>query len=126
MFALAHTRDHQDSALFGEQILSLIGKDYVEGITPCSGCLRYQRYLSPFCQTFISIAKVRNDIRKPYHHKRLLFSVALLGLGYTLMHQFGLIGMGLRLVCHVRGGDAPDRRDPLEERVDNRHLNQMI
>jgi O-antigen/teichoic acid export membrane protein len=79
-------------ALFGEQILSLIGKDYVEGITLLR-VLALSAVFVSICQTFISIAKVRNDIRSLIIISGFV-SVALLGLGYTLMHQFGLIGMG--------------------------------
>ncbi|HOS67924.1 MAG TPA: polysaccharide biosynthesis protein, partial [Methanoculleus sp.] len=42
---------------------------------------------------FISIAKVRSDIKSLILLSGFV-SVALLGLGYTLMQRFGLIGMG--------------------------------
>jgi O-antigen/teichoic acid export membrane protein len=79
-------------SLFGEQILNLIGKDYVEGITLLR-VLALSAVFVSICQTFISIAKVRNDIRSLIIISGFV-SVALLGLGYTLMLHFGLIGMG--------------------------------
>jgi len=79
-------------SLFGEQILNLIGKDYVEGIALLQ-VLALSAIFVSVCQTFISIAKVRNDIRSLITLSGFV-SVALLGLGYTLMHRFGLIGMG--------------------------------
>mgnify|MGYP000953364595 CR=1 FL=1 len=79
-------------SLFGEQILNLIGKDYVEGIALLQ-VLALSAIFVSVCQTFISIAKVRNDIRSLMILSGFV-SVALLGFGYTLMHRFGLIGMG--------------------------------
>jgi O-antigen/teichoic acid export membrane protein len=79
-------------SLLGESILNLIGKDYVEGITLLR-VLALSAVFVSICQTFISIAKVRNDIRSLIIISGFV-SVALLGLGYTLMHRFGLIGMG--------------------------------
>ncbi|MDV2481654.1 polysaccharide biosynthesis protein [Methanoculleus sp. Wushi-C6] len=79
-------------SLFGEQILSLIGKDYVEGIALLQ-VLAVSALFVSICQTFISIAKVRNDIRSLIILSGFV-SIALLGLGYTLMDRFGLIGMG--------------------------------
>jgi O-antigen/teichoic acid export membrane protein len=79
-------------SLFGEQILNLIGKDYVEGMALLRVLALSALFVS-ICQTFISIAKVRNDIRSLVILSGFV-SVALLGLGYTLMHRFGLIGMG--------------------------------
>ncbi|MCK8517907.1 lipopolysaccharide biosynthesis protein [Methanoculleus sp. 7T] len=79
-------------SLFGEQILNLIGKDYVEGLVLLR-VLALSAIFVSICQTFISIAKVRNDIRSLLIISGFV-SVALLGLGYTLMHRFGLIGMG--------------------------------
>jgi O-antigen/teichoic acid export membrane protein len=79
-------------SLFGEQILNLIGKDYVEGIALLQVLAASALFVS-VCQTFISIAKVRNDIRSLIILSSFI-SVALLGLGYTLMNRFGLIGMG--------------------------------
>lgn len=79
-------------SLFGEQILNLIGKDYVEGLVLLR-VLALSAVFVSICQTFISIAKVRNDIRSLLIISGFV-SVALLGLGYTLMHRFGLIGMG--------------------------------
>ncbi|MEG3055309.1 MAG: oligosaccharide flippase family protein [Methanoculleus sp.] len=79
-------------SLLGEPILNLIGKDYVEGITLLR-VLALSAVFVSICQTFISIAKVRNDIRSLIIISGFV-SVALLGLGYTLMHRFGLIGMG--------------------------------
>ncbi|MGB4051671.1 MAG: oligosaccharide flippase family protein [Methanoculleus sp.] len=79
-------------SLLGEPILNLIGKDYIEGITLLR-VLALSAVFVSICQTFISIAKVRNDIRSLIIISGFV-SVALLGLGYTLMHRFGLIGMG--------------------------------
>ena len=79
-------------SLFGEQILDLIGKDYVEGAALLQVLALSALFVS-VCQTFISIAKVRSDIRSLIILSGFV-SVALLGLGYTLMHRFGLIGMG--------------------------------
>jgi len=79
-------------SLFGEQILNLIGKDYVEG-TALLRVLALSALFVSICQTFISIAKVRNDIRSLIILSGFV-SVALLGLGYTMMNRFGLIGMG--------------------------------
>ena len=79
-------------SLFGEQILNLIGKDYVEGMALLRVLALSALFVS-ICQTFISIAKVRNDIQSLVILSGFV-SVALLGLGYTLMHRFGLIGMG--------------------------------
>ncbi|MFY9194196.1 MAG: oligosaccharide flippase family protein [Methanoculleus sp.] len=79
-------------SLLGESILNLIGKDYIEGITLLR-VLALSAVFVSICQTFISIAKVRNDIRSLIIISGFV-SVALLGLGYTLMHRFGLIGMG--------------------------------
>ena len=79
-------------SLFGEQILNLIGKDYVEGIALLQ-VLALSAIFVSVCQTFISSAKVRNDIRSLMILSGFV-SVALLGFGYTLMHRFGLIGMG--------------------------------
>jgi O-antigen/teichoic acid export membrane protein len=79
-------------SLFGEQILNLIGKDYLEGIALLR-VLALSAVFVSICQTFISIAKVRNDIRSLVIISGFV-SVGLLGLGYTLMHRFGLIGMG--------------------------------
>ncbi len=79
-------------SLFGEQILSLIGKDYVEGMALLQVLAASALFVS-VCQTFISIAKVRNDIRSLIILSGFI-SVALLGLGYTMMNRFGLIGMG--------------------------------
>lgn len=79
-------------SLFGEQILNLIGKDYVEG-TALLQVLALSALFVSICQTFISIAKVRNDIRSLIILSGFV-SVALLGLGYTMMNRFGLIGMG--------------------------------
>ncbi|PKL62078.1 MAG: polysaccharide biosynthesis protein [Methanomicrobiales archaeon HGW-Methanomicrobiales-2] len=79
-------------SLFGEQILNLIGKDYVEGIALLQVLAASALFVS-VCQTFISIAKVRNDIRSLIILSSFI-SVALLALGYTLMNRFGLIGMG--------------------------------
>ena len=66
-------------SLFGEQILNLIGKDYVEGITLLR-VLALSAVFVSICQTFISIAKVRNDIRSLIIISGFV-SVALLGLG---------------------------------------------
>lgn len=79
-------------SLFGEQILNLIGRDYIEGMALLR-VLALSAIFVSICQTFISIAKVRNDIRSLIMISGFV-SVALLGLGYTLMHRFGLIGMG--------------------------------
>jgi O-antigen/teichoic acid export membrane protein len=79
-------------SLFGEQILNLIGKDYVEGMALLRVLALSALFVS-ICQTFISIAKVRNDIRSLIILSGFV-SVALLGLGYTMMNRFGLIGMG--------------------------------
>ncbi|NLZ30185.1 MAG: oligosaccharide flippase family protein, partial [Methanomicrobiales archaeon] len=79
-------------SLFGEQILNLIGKDYVEGIALLR-ILALSAIFVSICQTFISIAKVRDDIRSLIIISGFV-SVSLLGLGYTLMHRLGLIGMG--------------------------------
>lgn len=79
-------------SLFGEQILNLIGKDYVEGMALLQVLAASALFVS-VCQTFISIAKVRNDIRSLIILSSFI-SVALLALGYTLMNRFGLIGMG--------------------------------
>jgi len=55
------------------------------------------------CQTFISISKVRNDIRSLIILSGFI-SVALLGLGYAMMNRFGLIGMGYAwLATYVAG-----------------------
>ncbi|HOI57099.1 MULTISPECIES: oligosaccharide flippase family protein [unclassified Methanoculleus] len=79
-------------SLFGEQILNLIGKDYVEGIALLR-VLAFSALFVSICQTFISIAKVRNEIRSLIILSGFV-SVGLLGLGYTMMNRFGLIGMG--------------------------------
>jgi len=79
-------------SLFGEQILNLIGKDYVEGVALLQVLALSALFVS-VCQTFISIAKVRSDIKNLILLSGFV-SVALLGLGYTLMQRFGLIGMG--------------------------------
>ena len=79
-------------SLFGEPILNLIGKDYVEGMALLRVLAASALFVS-LCQTFISIAKVRNDIRSLMIVSGFI-SVALLGLGYTMMNRFGLIGMG--------------------------------
>jgi O-antigen/teichoic acid export membrane protein len=79
-------------SLFGEQILNLIGKDYVEGMALLQVLAASALFVS-ICQTFISIAKVRNDIKSLLILSGFV-SVALLGLGYTMMDRFGLIGMG--------------------------------
>ncbi len=79
-------------SLFGEQILNLIGKDYVEGIALLR-ILALSAIFVSICQTFISIAKVRDDIRSLIIISGFV-SVSLLGLGYTMMHRLGLIGMG--------------------------------
>ncbi|MCM2465662.1 lipopolysaccharide biosynthesis protein [Methanoculleus oceani] len=89
-------------SLFGEQILNLIGKDYVEGMALLQVLAASALFVS-ICQTFISIAKVRNDIRSLIILSGFI-SVALLGLGYTLMNRFGLIGMGYAwLATYVAG-----------------------
>ncbi|WP_292730574.1 lipopolysaccharide biosynthesis protein [Methanoculleus sp.] len=89
-------------SLFGEQILNLIGKDYVEGMALLQVLAASALFVS-VCQTFISIAKVRNDIRSLIILSSFI-SVALLGLGYTLMNRFGLIGMGYAwLTTYVAG-----------------------
>jgi O-antigen/teichoic acid export membrane protein len=79
-------------SLFGEPILGLIGKDYVEGMALLR-VLAVSALFVSVCQTFISIAKVRNDIRSLVVLSGFV-SIALLGLGYALMNRFGLIGMG--------------------------------
>lgn len=79
-------------SLFGEPILNLIGKDYVEGIRLLR-VLALSAIFVSICQTFISIAKVRDDIRSLIIVSGFV-SVSLLALGYTMMHKFGLIGMG--------------------------------
>lgn len=79
-------------SLFGEPILGLIGKDYVEGMALLRVLALSALFVS-VCQTFISIAKVRNDIRSLVVLSGFV-SIALLGLGYALMNRFGLIGMG--------------------------------
>ncbi|MCK9298781.1 MAG: oligosaccharide flippase family protein [Methanoculleus sp.] len=89
-------------SLFGEQILNLIGKDYVEGMALLR-VLAISALFVSVCQTFISIAKVRNDVRSLIILSSFI-SVALLGLGYTMMNQFGLIGMGYAwLATYVAG-----------------------
>ncbi len=89
-------------SLFGEQILNLIGKDYVEGMALLRVLAASALFVS-VCQTFISVAKVRNDIRSLVVLSGFI-SVALLGLGYTLMNRFGLIGMGYAwLATYVAG-----------------------
>lgn len=89
-------------SLFGEQILNLIGKDYVEGMALLR-VLAFSAIFVSVCQTFISIAKVRNDLRSLIVISSFV-SVALLGLGFTLMHLFGLIGMGYAwLITYVLG-----------------------
>ena len=89
-------------SLFGEQILNLIGKDYVEGMALLRVLAASALFVS-VCQTFISIAKVRNDIRSLVVLSGFI-SVALLGLGYALMSRFGLIGMGYAwLATYVAG-----------------------
>ncbi len=89
-------------SLFGEQILNLIGKDYVEGMALLQVLAASALFVS-ICQTFISIAKVRNDIRSLIILSGFI-SVALLGLGYALMNRFGLIGMGYAwLATYVAG-----------------------
>jgi len=89
-------------SLFGEQILNLIGKDYVEGMALLR-VLAVSALFVSVCQTFISIAKVRNDIRSLVILSGFV-SVALLGLGYALMNRFGLIGMGYAwLATYVAG-----------------------
>jgi O-antigen/teichoic acid export membrane protein len=79
-------------SLFGEPILGLIGKDYVEGMALLR-VLAISALFVSVCQTFISIAKVRNDIRSLVVLSGFV-SIALLGLGYAMMNRFGLIGMG--------------------------------
>ena len=79
-------------SLFGEPILGLIGKDYVEGMALLRVLALSALFVS-ICQTFISIAKVRNDVRSLVVLSGFV-SIALLGLGYALMSRFGLIGMG--------------------------------
>ena len=89
-------------SLFGEQILSLIGKDYVEGMALLR-VLAVSALFVSVCQTFISIAKVRNEIRSLIILSGFV-SVVLLGLGYALMNRFGLIGMGYAwLATYVAG-----------------------
>ncbi len=88
--------------LFGEQILNLFGKDYVEGMALLRVLALSALFVS-ICQTFISIAKVRNDIRSLIILSGFV-SVALLGLGYALMHRFGLIGMGYAWFCTYAAG----------------------
>ncbi|WP_214020433.1 lipopolysaccharide biosynthesis protein [Methanoculleus sp.] len=89
-------------SLFGEQILNLIGKDYVEGMALLRVLALSALFVS-VCQTFIAISKVRNDIRSLIILSGFI-SVALLGLGYTLMNRFGLIGMGYAwLATYVAG-----------------------
>ena len=89
-------------SLFGEQILNLIGKDYVEGMALLRVLAASALFVS-ICQTFISIAKVRNDIRSLVVLSGFI-SVALLGLGYAMMNRFGLIGMGYAwLATYVAG-----------------------
>ncbi|MDV4343459.1 oligosaccharide flippase family protein [Methanoculleus sp. YWC-01] len=89
-------------SLFGEQILNLIGKDYVEGMALLR-VLAISALFVSVCQTFISIAKVRNDVRSLIILSSFI-SVALLGLGYTMMNRFGLIGMGYAwLATYVAG-----------------------
>ncbi|WP_292520024.1 oligosaccharide flippase family protein [Methanoculleus sp.] len=89
-------------SLFGEQILNLIGKDYVEGMALLR-VLAVSALFVSICQTFISIAKVRNDIRSLMLISGFV-SLALLGLGYAMMHQFGLIGMGYAWLITYAGG----------------------
>jgi len=89
-------------SLFGEQILNLIGKDYVEGMALLRVLALSALFVS-VCQTFISISKVRNDIRSLIILSSFI-SVALLGLGYAMMNRFGLIGMGYAwLATYVTG-----------------------
>lgn len=88
--------------LFGEQILGLIGRDYVEGAALLQVLAASAIFVS-ICQTFISIAKVRDDIRSLIIISGFV-SIALLGLGYALMHQFGLIGMGYAWFATYAGG----------------------
>lgn len=89
-------------ALFGEQILNLIGKDYVEGMALLRVLALSALFVS-VCQTFISISKVRNDIRSLIILSSFI-SVALLGLGYALMNRFGLIGMGYAWLATYAAG----------------------
>lgn len=89
-------------SLFGEHILNLIGKDYVEGMALLQ-VLAVSALFVSVCQTFISIAKVGNDVRSLVVLSGFV-SVALLGLGYALMNRFGLIGMGYAwLATYVAG-----------------------
>ena len=79
-------------SLFGDQILGLVGRDYIEGAALLQ-VLAFSALFVSVCQTFISIAKVRDDIKSLIVLSGFV-SLSLLGLGYTLMHRFGLIGMG--------------------------------
>ena len=89
-------------SLFGEHILNLIGKDYIEGMALLQVLAASALFVS-ICQTFISIAKVGNDIRSLVVLSGFI-SIALLALGYTLMNRFGLIGMGYAwLATYVAG-----------------------
>jgi O-antigen/teichoic acid export membrane protein len=89
-------------AIFGEQILNLIGKDYVEGLFLLRILAASAIFVS-ICHTFISITKVNKDIRSLIVISSFI-CISLLGLGYTFMHQFGLVGMGYAwLITYVAG-----------------------
>ncbi|MDN7025873.1 polysaccharide biosynthesis protein [Methanoculleus sp. FWC-SCC1] len=78
--------------VFGGFFLSLLGKSYVEGLDLLQ-VMVISSFFVAFQQTYLSIKKIQKDIKELIAISGLTF-VLLVGLSYTFMMQFGIVGIG--------------------------------
>jgi O-antigen/teichoic acid export membrane protein len=84
--------------LFGDQILGLIGENYVEGVALLQLYI-IASFLVTFRHVYFSIKKVQKDIRGLISIGALTFALQI-GLSFPFLLHYGLIGAGYaQLLC---------------------------
>ena len=78
---------------FGEFILKLIGKDYVASVLNVLKVMTLSSFFVAVCRIYFSIKRVQKDIKGLILLSALIFAL-LLGLAYTFMLKFGIVGVG--------------------------------
>lgn len=77
---------------FGEFLLGSIRQSYIEALDLLK-TLALSSFFVMICQNYFAIKKVQKDVKKLVIISGLLF-IMIIGLSYTLMPLFGIIGVG--------------------------------
>ena len=78
--------------VFGDKLLKLIGKDYLQGLDLLKILLLASFFIA-ICNIYFSIKRVKKDIKELVILSGLIFTL-LIGFSYILIHSFGIKGIG--------------------------------